>query len=280
VSSAGDFVPGRLWSLLDMLTKSASFFITLGERIAGARIVFGFMAEADAGSHQATLNPEEKAQLSLSFQDIFELCGELDLPTSKDLFHKAVEDGLPETGKEFEIYIRALYSEMKGKTFAYLPTARRKYFIPMKFIPDTVEAAFPVARKELVEAGKSFAFDRYTAAVFHCMRAVEIGLRAMATALEVTVGEIPLELADQENVIRGIESKIAAMKDKKKTIEKDSDLNFYSQTAMQFRYFKDGWRVRTAHTRASYDESEALGVLEHATTFIGDLSKRLKEPVV
>lgn len=49
---------------------------------------------------------------------------------------------------------------------------------------------------------------------------------------------------------------------------------------MQFRYFKDGWRVRAAHARATYEEPEALTVIEHAASLIGDLSKRLKEPVV
>lgn len=68
------------------------------------------------------------------------------------------------------------------------------------------------------------------------------------------------------------------MKDAKKSDEKDADLNFYSKCAMQFRYFKDGWRVRVAHTRETYDEPQSLGVLEHAATLIDDLSKRLKEP--
>lgn len=45
-------------------------------------------------------------------------------------------------------------------------------------------------------------------------------MRAMAIALEVKVGETPLELANQEDVIRGIESKINGMKDRKKPPKK------------------------------------------------------------
>ncbi|MGL9617397.1 hypothetical protein QRQ56_05305 [Bradyrhizobium sp. U531] len=261
-----------------MLTKSAHEFIALGERIAQARFVFHLMAEADHGSPQQQLLPEERAQLGHAFQDIYRLCEDLDLPTSKELFRKATSD-LPETLREFEIYLSAVSSEMQSKTFVFLPEHRRKFFIPMKFISTGIEEAFPLARQELVEAGKSFAFDRYTACVFHCMRAVEIGLRTMATALEVKFDH-PLELADQEKVIRAIEAKIQGMKDRKKSFEKDDDLNFYSETAMQFRYFKDGWRVRAAHTRATYDEGQALTVIEHSTAFISDLSKRLKEPSI
>jgi hypothetical protein len=275
VNSAGEFSPGRLWSLLEVLTKTASDFMTLGESIAAARISLEFLEHDD----DKTLHADELANLVRAFDRIQSLCDELDLPTSKELFSNGQKD-LPKTIREFEIYLNALYSEIKSKTFVYLPTHRRKYFIPKKFIPASVEEAFPRARCELVEAGKCFSFDRYTASVFHCMRAVEIGLRAMAIELEVKIGDIPLELADQEAVIRGIESKISGMKDRKKTAEKDDDLNFYSQTAMQFRYFKDGWRVRTAHTRATYEEGDALSVLEHAASFIGDLSKRLKEPAL
>jgi len=110
------------------------------------------------------------------------------------------------------------------------------------------------------------------------MRAVEIGLRAMAIALEIDQFDFPLEQADWEGIIRKIESKIQALKDKAKTAEKDDAQHFNSNAAMEFRYFKDGWRVRVAHTRASYDEGQALRVLEHAVTFIEILSGRLKEP--
>jgi hypothetical protein len=147
---------------------------------------------------------------------------------------------------------------------------------PRNFMSETTRDTFPTARQEMAEAGRSHAVGLYTAAVLHCVRAVEIGLRAMATELRVEF-PFPLVQADQENVIRGIESKIAAMKDRKKDADKDADLNFYSEAAMQFRYFKDGWRVRAAHTRATYDESQSNGVIEHAATFLDILSKRLKE---
>lgn len=261
-----------------MLTKSAQSFIDLGERISSARTVFAHVDIADAGSPEKNLDAEEFAQLGFVFSQIYALCDDLDLPTSKELFHNGASD-LPQTGREFEIYTRALYSEMQSKIFVFLPEHRRKYFIPVKFIPKSIDDPFPLARKELVEAGKCFAFDRYTACVFHCMRAVEVGLRAMAIALEIEKFDFPLEQADWEGIIRKIESKILKMKDMVKTAEKDDGQNFNSSAAMQFRYFKDGWRVRVAHTRETYDETQALRVLEHAVTFIEILAGRLKEPI-
>jgi hypothetical protein len=264
-----------------MLTKFAQEFMRLGEQISGARVVFEMVDAEEADSPRKELSAEEYAQLSFAFSQIFQLCDDLGLSTSKELFHRAVVDALlPQTGREFEIYITALNAEMKSKLFVFIPSHRQKFMQPRHFMAEGTKEAFPKAREEMANAGRSHAVGIHTAAVFHCMRAVEIGLRTMAIALDVKVGEVPLELADQEAVIRGIESKINGMKDRKKTAEKDDDLNFYSQAAMQFRYFKDGWRVRTAHTRATYEEGESLSVLEHAASFIDDLSKRLKEPVV
>jgi hypothetical protein len=46
---------------------------------------------------------------------------------------------------------------------------------------------------------------------------------------------------------------------------------------MQFRYFKDGWRIRVAHTRESYDEGQAKTALDHSVSFFATLAKRFKE---
>ena len=59
---------------------------------------------------------------------------------------------------------------------------------------------------------------------------------------------------------------------------KDEELTFYSQAAVQFRYFKDAWRVRVAHARASYEESQALTVFNHTLEFFDVLATRLSEP--
>src|SRR5438094_13231 len=84
-------------------------------------------------------------------------------------------------------------------------------------------------------------------------RGGEIVLRTMASKLGVNL-PFPLVQADWETLIRGIESKVQAMKDLKKGEEKDEMLNFYSNACMPFRYFKDGSRLRIFHARELYDE--------------------------
>jgi hypothetical protein len=277
VSSAGlDFHPGRLWSLLEMLTKFARDFILLGERISRAKELFEFVDLADHGDPDKVLTEEEIGDLKESFGKIANLCVALNLETSKELFSEALDD-LPATGREFKIYIDALYSEIKNKLFLFVPDHRRKYYIPKNFLAESTKTSFPNARAELAEAGRCFVVDRYTATVFHCMRAVEIGLRAVAKELDVKF-PFPVEQAEWEPMINQIESKIAGLKDRPKDAEKDAVQKFYSEAAMQFRYFKDGWRIRVSHARESYDESQALSVIEHAAGFFAILSTRLKEP--
>jgi hypothetical protein len=259
-----------------MLTKFARPFILLGEEIADARTVYQMCEGRDPGDPEAKLDTKEKEHVERCFKKILALCDDLNLEVSKELFSDKVGD-VPTTFREYEILISALYAEIKNKLFVFVPSHRRKFMSPRNFMSEATKKAFPEARKEMMEAGRCHAVGVYTAAVFHCTRAVEIGLRVMGTALGVTF-PIPLEQVEQDNIISQIESKIRAIKDQPKSATKDADLNFYSQAAMQFRYFKDGWRVRVAHARASYDEPQALGVIEHAASFLDALATRLKEP--
>jgi hypothetical protein len=216
-----------------MLTKFAREFIELGEQLNSCRVVFEFIDNASPNDPDKPLREYEKQQLIDAFNKIHKLCIDLDLPTSREMFESALERDLPATSREFDIYTRALYSEIKNKFFVFVPTHRAKYFRPKQFLDDSTKEAFPTARIELAEAGRCHAVGLYTATVFHCMRAVEIGLRVMAVALQCTF-PTPLEQVDWEPMIAQIESKIRAMKDQTKSAQKDADLNFYSEAAMQF----------------------------------------------
>jgi hypothetical protein len=88
----------------------------------------------------------------------------------------------------------------------------------------------------------------------------------------------PLELAEWQNILDQCDSKILAMKVLPRGTHKDEELHFHSQAAVQFRYFKDAWRVRVAHARETYEEAPAIRVFTHTLEFFETLSERLKEP--
>ncbi len=64
------------------------------------------------------------------------------------------------------------------------------------------------------------------------------------------------------------ESLIQEARDKmKKGPEKEAKLTFYSQMAVQFRHFKDGYRVQAAHARPPFQEGEARQILDATISF-------------
>jgi hypothetical protein len=109
------------------------------------------------------------------------------------------------------------------------------------------------------------------------MRAAEIGVRVLGRAVEVSFPDKPLELAEIQQILVQVESKIRKMQDQPKSQTKDEQLNFYSEAAVQFRYFKDAWRLRVAHARETYEEPEARRVLDHCIDFFMTLAPLLEE---
>ncbi|TMJ97463.1 MAG: hypothetical protein E6G74_20115 [Alphaproteobacteria bacterium] len=194
---------------------------------------------------------------------------------SKELITDAKSDP-PNNEREFAVLTKALYAEIRNKLLVVVPPHRRKFYNAREFIGTSIQAAFPSSFAELRLGGQCLAIGQFTACAFHSLRAVEIGLRTMAAKLGVYL-PFPLVQADWETLIRGIESKVQAMKDLKKGEEKDEMLNFYSNACMPFRYFKDGSRLRIFHARELYDEPRAISLFQHSRDFFETLSTKMKE---
>jgi hypothetical protein len=69
--------------------------------------------------------------------------------------------------------------ELDNLVFGYIPTDLAKYHRHKELFGPTVAAKFPVANKEITDAGTCLAHGLNTAAVFHSMRAVEICAKTM-----------------------------------------------------------------------------------------------------
>lgn len=105
------------------------------------------------------------------------------------------------------------------------------------------------------------------------MRALEHALRALA----VDVGRVWTK-EQWQTIIEQIES---AIEDERRKLprgtQKDDRLNFLSQAATEFYYFKDGWRNHVAHNKVEYGAAEAIEVLDHVVAFAERLSSLLGE---
>ena len=254
----------------DMVTTSAVKYVTLGHLLEGARMSFVLLEGGIEDDNEARIG-----ELKTALKQLIKGCEELGLSRAQELVSHAYDDP-PQSKREFELLLRAVMTDIQKTVFLLIPEHLVKYYEII--FPSTLTMAFPLASKELVWAGNALAVGSYTASVFHSMRAAEIGVRVLGNELEVRFPDKPLELAGWQNILDQANSKIVKMKEMPRGTQNDEVLTFYSQAAVQIRYFKDAWRVRVAHARETYEETPATRVFNHTHEFFETLATRLKEP--
>jgi len=170
--------------------------------------------------------------------------------------------------KELEM---AAYADLSKRTFSYLEDTAEPYYEKSELFGPAVANRFPKAAYDIKEAGSCYSTGRHTACVFHLMRALEHALRDLARRLKVPFPS-KFELKTWDTLIKDMEDEIGKIILKPRTRQRAKDLEFYNSIALQFRYFKDGWRNHVMHTRASYDEHQAKRILVHVEEFMHDLA--------
>jgi hypothetical protein len=213
--------------------------------------------------------PRERGQLRSAFS------------TAQELVSYAY-DNLPQTHREFDLLVRAVMAEVKKTFFLYVPSHVSKYYEWGAIVSDAVIDAFPKASQEIRHGGTCLAAGMHTAAVFHAMRAAEIGLRALGNKHQIKIKSgKPLELAEWREILDGLSGAALALENlPNSTPTKEADLHFLSEAAAQFRFFKSGWRIRVAHGRGTYAEPEAIEAIDHVRSFFETLATRLREPSI
>ena len=268
----------RVVSLWDMLKDNAAAFVDLGERLASAQALWGLYSAKTESIFEHRLNDEGKNLLRKDLQRILELSTRLNLTLSKKLVERRLnyKDSIPETPEEFSIITEVLTDELSGKLFLFVPSERADHWEKDDLLSNDAKAAFPSAAAELRAAGNAYAAALHTGSVFYSMRAVEHGLRAMSKDVGLTfdvqqwhviIDQIQREIEKiRKNGIQNTHKK-----------EKDERLQFLSESAKEFAYFKDGWRNYVSHAKAPYTEHQAITVLNHVVDFIERISARLRE---
>jgi len=86
------------------------------------------------------------------------------------------------------------------------------------------------------------------------------------------------DLQQWNTIIEQIEAKIAELrKSLPRGPEKNERMQFLSEAAKEFFYFKDGWRNHVSHNRGTYDEHQAASVLEHTRSLMNHVATPLSE---
>ena len=251
-------------------------YVNLGGEIHTASLCVG--REKDDQIRVGDFDPEYSLYAALlAMRKVCERLGARDTRTllegrspSDDKLWEQVK---PKNSDDLNLLVEQFKRELKDRVFLYMPAADAEFYQSRRLLTQPAKSAFPGLSQELRLAGNAYACGLATASVFHCMRALEHALGALA----VDVG-LRWEKEQWHNIIEQIEARI---RDLNRTLPmglaKDERINFLSQAAKEFMYFKDGWRNYVAHNRITYGQDDALEVIEHVQAFTEKLSANLRE---
>jgi len=181
----------------------------------------------------------------------------------------------------------AILTEVRNNTYLYVQKGRAGYVDNPALFGQDVASAFPSAKSDIKEAGNCLAAECNTAAVFHLMRAVEWGLRALCAHLglrkvkSVTKSGkkkyTPISYVDWEHMLNQLNPLVDAKIEKmKRGQEKQKHQEFYYPMLQDIKAIRDAWRNHVMHTRAEYTAKQADEILEHVERFMRSLATRVR----
>lgn len=179
--------------------------------------------------------------------------------------------------------IGCIVTAMWDGKFVQVVPSYSNYVNHDSLLGESVKAAFPSAAEDIKEAGNCIAVDCGTAAVFHLMRAVEWGIRALCVDLGILTvprktATIPIEFSEWDKMLDqvypAVESKINAMAPGP---QKQDCQEFYFPLLFDIRGFKDAFRNHVMHTRRTYSQKAADDVLDYVHRFLVLLSTKISE---
>lgn len=261
----------RLVSLLEIMEAFQGRELVL----VGRHIRLALGADAPARSGANKISDADRANFIVFYERTTATCAALGLHNSvaqaervvwvvkkPDATYGELEEHVTDLGRRVE-------DELASILLLHVPTDRAAYYLSPWAGWETISASFPSVSFDVEERAKCFALGRYTAAVFHSMRVLEVGLIMLADALGVDSA-----YANWQKVIDQIEAeckKLALDRSRK------DDAQFYSEAATQFLYFKDAWRNHVMHVRQSFDEERAQRICDSTRAFMAHLATNLQE---
>lgn len=134
---------------------------------------------------------------------------------------------------------------------------------------------FRSAAHDIEEAGKCIALNRWTAAVFHMMRVMEVGFRALAKSLKDPNLD-PSRNPSWDSMLKKCDDELKKPA-AQRCPEWNTDSQFFANATANLRAVKDAWRNPTMHIEAVYAEGIAMDIWGAVRTFTRHLATKLTE---
>jgi hypothetical protein len=166
--------------------------------------------------------------------------------------------------------------EFSRKLIFWIPPGKEKFYEQKgALFGPAVTDAFESTRTDIEEAGKCYAAGRNTACVFHLMRVMEHGLRALGKTLNEPNLD-PSRNPSWETILRRGDEELKLPIRKRSGDWRIKD-EFFTNATANLRAVKDAWRNPTMHVERDYDEEKALDILNAVGAFMRHLSTELTD---
>ena len=239
-----------LWSLWDIMKPfSAALFVRLAEAAGMLRT----MTELRGSGVFQDLPPPVNEKYATNWVELMGLyeqnCVELELAASTATIRKiryllAKPNPLPSEINPLIIELSGrLYDEMGAKFFWGLTISETEYYNNPHKGWETVIDRFPNSITDIEEGSKCFALSRYTAAVFHSLQVVEIGLIELGRIIVVNDPQTGW------NATTNRLSKILATKYPDRSPFQQQHSPFLEQISATVEVLKSAWRNKVSHAQ-------------------------------
>jgi hypothetical protein len=163
-----------------------------------------------------------------------------------------------------------LWDDAAAIQFVHIQPEFVRFYTKDQLFGAETDEAFPSAIDDVADAGKCLALGQGTASVFHLMRVMEVGLKALANSLGIPYAP------SWESYLKQINDRIGAQH-KTKTRKWKKDEPFYRDVAGDLHTVKIAWRNPTMHIVKKYTPDEADGIFRSVRSFMQRLATRLME---
>jgi hypothetical protein len=263
-----------LWSLLEMLELNASPFVQAVDRLATLGQLIHDLNEsrADRGENLKVATEEEFPHAVFLAECLRAM--NLDAASkSADRLVAEMQKG-EANAKDINSLIRHVHERMRDQldstAFIVLRLSQRDLYEQRDplFGSEVAERFPPSAAFEIEEAGKCLALERSTAAVFHLMRAMEIGVRVLGEKLVATVLNKHGETLPWAIILSNMKPKIEAMP---RGAQQDEWFKLHALLHSVNRAF----RTKTAHPAQKYTQEEAENAFGATKAFMQEMASDL-----
>jgi hypothetical protein len=283
MSGIGVFSPGRLGSLWEMLSFNVG---TVLRAVTAIRQLESTVRNFNDNERTKITDPVAKTNCQVvvgTLDTLSEAIGGLNAKATglaiKELRAHLVARKVKVTYKTLPDWISDIGVTLRRelqlmKTFCIQTTKEHYFESDFLTFGDNFKTGFASAVFEIDEAGKCHALGRSTATVFHLMRAMEIGVRAIARSLSIPDPVKPSE----RNWGKILETIKSSMDEKAKAKSwKGEDAALFADMYVSLDAIRVAWRNTTMHVENKYTDDEAEHIYVAVRGFMKRLSARMNQ---